>query len=70
MLAHYADDMGLMSVALAPGTYDVTLRYLPGPAERAGAWISLAVAGLWLAIWIYSLSIGPPTDQDIARSHK
>jgi hypothetical protein len=70
MLAHHADDMGLMSVSLPPGTYDVTLRYLPGPAERTGAWISLAAAGLWFAIWISSLSAGVFRDQDVARSHR
>ena len=68
-LAHYADALGLMSLSLPPGTYDVTLRYLPGPAERAGAWISLGAAGLWLAVWIYSLSAGLPTEQNVARSH-
>jgi hypothetical protein len=75
MLAHNADDLGLMSLSLPRGTYDVSLRYLPGPAEQVGAWISLGAATLWLAVWIYTLvlqsilSARSPTDQDVARSH-
>ena len=74
-LAHYADDMGLMSLSLLPGTYDVTLRYLPGPAERAGAWISLGAVALWLVLGIYTLVLKPssgaslPTEQGVPRSH-
>ena len=74
-LAHYADDMGLMSLSLPPGTYNVTLRYLPGPAERGGGWISLGAAGLWLAIWMYTLVLrsnlgaSPCTEQGVPRSH-
>jgi hypothetical protein len=74
-LAHYADDLGLMSLSLPPGTYDVTLRYLPGPAERSGGWISLGSAGLWLAIWMYTLvqrsnlGTSPSTGRGVPRSH-
>ncbi len=67
-LAHYADDLGLMSLSFPPGTYDVSLRYLPGSAERAGAWISLVSATLWLVVWTYSLRAGTSTDQEVARS--
>lgn len=74
-LAHYADDMGLMSLSLPPGTYNVTLRYLPGPAEQGGAWISLGTAGLWLVIWMCTLVLQSdpgaslPIEQGVPRSH-
>jgi hypothetical protein len=54
-LPHRADVLGLMTVSLLPGTYDLSLRYLPGPAERIGAWISLGAAVAWLV----ALALGP-----------
>jgi hypothetical protein len=53
-LVHDADALGLMRVLLPSGTYDVTLRYQPGAAERVGAWISLGAAVALLAILIFS----------------
>jgi hypothetical protein len=52
-LPHYPDDLGLMTVPLPPGTYDLSLRYRPGFAERLGAWISLGTALLALAVLAY-----------------
>jgi hypothetical protein len=50
-LPHHADMLGLMNVPLPLGTYDLSLRYLPGPIERTSAWISLGAVALWLAAW-------------------
>lgn len=49
-LVHNADQLGLMSVRLPAGSYDVSLRYWPGLAERVGGWISLGAVILGLAI--------------------
>jgi hypothetical protein len=49
-LTHDADELGLMSVRLPPGSYDLSLRYRPGLAERVGGWISLGVVILGLAL--------------------
>jgi hypothetical protein len=48
VLSHQADPLGLMTLSLPRGTYDLSLRYGPGPAERMGAWISLASIVCWL----------------------
>jgi hypothetical protein len=47
-LPHQADALGLMRLSLPPGTYDLSLRYRPGPAEHAGNWTSLGAVALWL----------------------
>ncbi len=54
-LSHQADELGLMQIALPPGSYTLTLRYRPGLAEQAGAALSLASALLWLLGRIGSL---------------
>ncbi len=64
ILPHRADALGLMTVSLLPGTYDLRLRYLPGPAERIGAWISLGAAVAWLA----TLALGVFRRTDRAHS--
>jgi hypothetical protein len=53
-LSHDADDLGLMTVSLPAGTYELSVRYLPGPTERLGAWISLGAAVLWLAMLVFT----------------
>jgi hypothetical protein len=50
-----ADEWGLMQVSLPPGSYELRLRYRAGPAEWAGAALSLAAAAVWLALAIASL---------------
>lgn len=57
-IPHHADVLGLMSVPIPPGSYDLTLRYLPGPAEWIGARLSLAATVVWLSIGVYSLLPG------------
>jgi hypothetical protein len=47
-LAHQADALGLMSLSLPEGSYDLSLRYRPGPAEQAGTWVSLGAIACWL----------------------
>ncbi|MBN1659297.1 MAG: hypothetical protein JXA93_12910 [Anaerolineae bacterium] len=49
VLAHHADELGLMEVPLPPGNYDVTLRYAPGVVEWAGMVLSLIAALGWVA---------------------
>lgn len=53
-LSHQADGLGLMRISLPPGSYDVSLRYRLGPAERAGVWVSLATAALWMVVLVLS----------------
>jgi len=47
-VAHHADALGLMVLSLPSGTYDLHVRYQPGPAERAGSWFSVGTAALVL----------------------
>ena len=54
-LSHEADELGLMRIALPQGSYDLTLRYRPGPAEKVGAWLSLGAVIGWLALWGFTL---------------
>ncbi|HSR32385.1 MAG TPA: hypothetical protein VLY63_17620 [Anaerolineae bacterium] len=57
-IPHHADGLGLMSVPIPPGSYDLTLRYLPGPAEWVGTLLSLAATVVWLSLGVYSLLPG------------
>jgi hypothetical protein len=58
-LTHHADDLGLMTVPLPPGSYPVRLRYVPGVPERAGTVLSLLAVAAWSAtlvmLWLRDL---------------
>ncbi|MGQ9600438.1 MAG: hypothetical protein ACUVWZ_13580 [Anaerolineae bacterium] len=58
-LSHQADELGLMQIALPPGSYTLSLRYRPGLAEQAGATLSLASALVGWVGWILSLRSQP-----------